>query len=144
MKGILLLSHGELAQGLMNSVSFFFGNDIEQLKALTLKKDDDASEFGERIKEAVEEMNTGDGVVIFVDLFGGTPCNQSAYVLDEGIEIVTGLNLPLLMECLVMRTQDDFNVDELVSRGKESISNYGSLLRQKRDERRKRRTKREE
>lgn len=144
MKGILLLSHGELAQGLMNSVSFFFGNDIEQLKALTLKKHDDASEFGERIKEAVEEMNTGDGVVIFVDLFGGTPCNQSAYVLDEGIEIVTGLNLPLLMECLVMRTQDDFNVDELVSRGKESISNYGSLLRQKRDERRKRRTKREE
>jgi mannose/fructose/sorbose-specific phosphotransferase system IIA component len=144
MKGILLLSHGELAQGLMNSVSFFFGNDIEQLKALTLKKDDDASKFGERIKEAVEEINTGDGVVIFVDLFGGTPCNQSAYVLDEGIEIVTGLNLPLLMECLVMRTQDDFNVDELVSRGKESISNYGSLLRQKRDERRKRRTKREE
>ncbi len=144
MKGILLLSHGELAQGLMNSISFFFGNDIEQLKAITLKKDDDASKYGELIKEAVEELNTGDGVIIFVDLFGGTPCNQSAYVLEDGIDIVTGLNLPLLMECLVLRTQEDFDVDVLVSRGKDSITNYGGMLRERKAKRRDRRAKKEE
>ena len=144
MKGILLLSHGELANGIMNSVSFFFGDEIEQLDALILKQDDDATKFGERIYEAVTKLDTGEGVVILVDLFGGTPCNQSAYVLKDNIDIITGLNLPLLMECLSMRMQGEFDAEELVSRGKESISNYGALLREKLANRKPRRRKNKE
>ena len=101
MKGILLISHGPLAEGMLKTAEIFFGENIPQMKAVVLNTQDDPEDFRGRLQEAVKEVDTGEGVLVFADLLGGTPCNQSAFVLDEQITVLTGMNLPMVMEWAV-------------------------------------------
>ena len=103
MKGILLISHGPLAEGMLKTAEIFFGENIPQMKAVVLNTQEDPEDFRGRLQEAVKEVDTGEGVLVFADLLGGTPCNQSAFVLNEQITVLTGMNLPMVMECLGLR-----------------------------------------
>lgn len=75
MKGILLLSHGDMAKGMADSAKLFFGEVIEQMDYLCLHAGDSSEEFAEQLCKKVNELDYGDGVVMLVDLYGGTPCN---------------------------------------------------------------------
>ena len=67
MKSVLLISHGPLAEGMIKTLEMFFGNDIPQLDSLTLKKDDTAEDFRERLLNKVKDLNSGDGIIVFAD-----------------------------------------------------------------------------
>ena len=77
MVGVLLISHGLLCQGLADSVSMVAGN-IEQSECISLKPGQDPGEFKEKVRQAVEELDTGMGVLVLTDLLGGTPFNSIA------------------------------------------------------------------
>lgn len=125
MVGILLMSHGKMAEGMLDSSKLFFGDDIPQVKALCLMASDNPEDFDERIKEALAEIDDGQGVIAMCDLLGGTPCNRSAMVLNDRVQVITGMNFSILLELLGKRMTvndiSELNIGELVQVGKDGI-----------------------
>lgn len=123
MLGILLVSHGDMAKGLLSSAKMFFGDDIPHIDTLSLYLDTPVEEFKEKLNEKVSELNDGDGVLILADLFGGTPYNQSISLASGNIHVISGANLAVLVEVLGLRLgSDNINYDELVEAGKSGIT----------------------
>lgn len=100
---ILIVTHGPLAEALKVSAGMFFPQ-ASSIAALSLNPQDNPLELKDRIVTEVRRIDEGDGVLIFVDLFAGTPCNMTALALAElsdiPIQCLVGINLPLVMEAL--------------------------------------------
>ena len=97
MVGILVVSHGRLAEALISSVEFLVGN-LQKIKGVSICPKDKEQEVKERIKQKMVEVDDGDGVVILTDVLGGTPTNVSlSFLKDEKVEVVTGVNIPMLL-----------------------------------------------
>ena len=109
MVGIMIVSHGEMANGLVDAMQMITGSQ-EQVAAISLQESDSPEDLSGRIDEMLPSIDDGDGVLIMVDLFGATPFNASLRLyleLNRKIEIVTGANLPMLMETVVFREGND-------------------------------------
>jgi PTS system mannose-specific IIA component len=97
MVGILIVSHGRLAEAFISSVQFLVGN-LQKIRGVSIWPKDKGKEVRDRIQKEIEEVNDGDGVVILTDVMGGTPTNLSlSFLEDEKVEVVTGVNLPMLL-----------------------------------------------
>lgn len=132
MKGILLASHGKLAEGMLDTINIFSA-DPEQIEALCLSPGDDMPGFINKIKEAIDRLDTGDGVMIFCDLLFGTPCNCSGRLLkDEAyadrITVITGMNLSMVLEYVGSRATGA-EPDQLLATGKDGIVDFASVLK---------------
>lgn len=123
MVGILVISHGRLADALISSVQFLVGN-LTKIKGISIWPNDKKEEIQERIQKGIEEVDEGDGVVILTDLLGGTPTNLSLTLFHEnGVEVVTGVNLPMLLTLSSYRSEKSLSeVSKLVKKsGRRSI-----------------------
>lgn len=121
MKGIILLSHGPMAKGLFETTHWFFGNEIEQYDYLCLQEEDQQAAFIEAIKQKITMNDTGDGVIIFADLFGGTPCNSCIDLLGDHVQLITGMNLTIVLELLANRLSDTYHFEDLLRAGKQGM-----------------------
>lgn len=121
MKGIVAVSHGKMAEGLVDTANFIMGGGIEQITSCCLREGESAEDYGTRLSEAIASVDTGDGVIITADLFGGTPCNQSILRLNEKNELIAGINFPTLIEILITRETSEMNVASLIEKGKNSL-----------------------
>ena len=128
MQSILLISHGQMANGVKDALSMFFGKDVKQLESLALLPEMSADEFGAQIKEKLEELKSEEGTIIFADVLGGTPYNQASLLLNEKTDLIVGMNLPMLMEFLATREYDVIGVDHLLDVGKQGIISVKSLM----------------
>lgn len=128
MKGVVIVSHGLLAKGMLDSAQLFLGKDLAQIKACCLLADDSPEDFGSKIHEAIQEVDSGDGVLILADLFGGTPFNQSIPLLSDKVDLIAGLNFAMLLEYLSKRTFEDVDVAEMVSVGQQGIIEAKSYM----------------
>ena len=133
MIGILVLSHGEMAHGMIHSLNFLYGQ-AEGLRALCLYPEHSPEDFDAMLAEAVAEVDTGDGVLIFTDINGGTPANRALLLAAQraDVEVITGMNLPLLLAAVSSR---DFCtlpqlVEELLEESKLSITCTSRALRE--------------
>ncbi len=95
--GVLVVTHGGLAFELVRALERIVGK-VEGLKALTIGWDDDLPQARRAVEQAIAEVDPGGGVVILTDMFGGTATNVTLAFLREGVEIVTGVNLPMLIK----------------------------------------------
>lgn len=104
MIGILILSHGEMANGMRHSLNFLFGQ-AEGLRALCLYPEHSPANFDAMLAEAIAEVDGGEGVLIFTDIAGGTPANRAMLLAASrpDVEVVTGMNLPLLLAAVSSR-----------------------------------------
>lgn len=105
MVHILIVTHGPLAQALKESSAMFFGSMADDLSTIGLFPTDSPEELKDRIVEEVNKIDDGEGVMIFVDIFGGSPFNMTAMAIDElqkdhKIQCFAGVNMPVLMEAL--------------------------------------------
>ena len=139
MIGILLMSHGKMAEGMLDSCQLFFGENIPQLKALCLAKEESVEGFDSRIREALTTLEEGQGVLVLCDLLGGTPANRCVSLLNEGLKIrvVTGMNLGMLIEVLGIRSAlgsaDELDLKELTDAGKGGITDLAEMMRELED-----------
>ena len=129
MIGVLVATHGEMAKGLFDAIDMICGTQ-EKFSIVSLKRGQDAESFGE---ELGEKLNSGEGVVVLVDLLGATPMNQSALNLykSDKVEVITGVNLPMVVTATMER--DCFSdIKELVEKikndGKDSVCSVRELL----------------
>jgi PTS system mannose-specific IIA component len=103
MIGILLVTHGRLAEEL-KAAALTIQPGIEQIVAVALDWSQVGDDASRRISEGLEEADTGDGAVILTDMFGGTPTNLTLpFLKRDRVEIVTGVNLPMLLKCAALQ-----------------------------------------
>jgi len=103
MIGILIVSYGKLAQALISSVQYLFG-DLKRIRSVSIWPEDSEEEIKGRIQKNIAELNDGNGIVILTDILGGTPTNLSlSFLDDESVEVVTGVNMPMLLTLLSYR-----------------------------------------
>lgn len=109
MVGIILASHGEFAEGIMQSGSMIFGEQ-EKVKAVTLMPSEGPDDLKAKLEEAIASFGEGSEVLFLVDLWGGTPFNQANSLFEDNKDkwaIVSGLNLPMLIEAYASRLSMD-------------------------------------
>ncbi len=103
MIGIVLVSHGNLANEFAKTLEHIVGPQ-ENLITVSLFPDDDMEIKRKEIQDAVEQVEKNQGVVILTDMFGGTPSNLAHSLLKgQNVEIVAGMNLPLLIKLVSSR-----------------------------------------
>lgn len=126
MIGILLISHGNMASGIKSSLNMFFGDEIPQLDTLCLSENTSPESFGEEIGNKIKELDTDDGVVVFADLIGGTPCNQAFKYISSKVVLIGGMNLPIIMEFLGQRLIEidinTFDFNNLLDTGRSALN----------------------
>lgn len=101
MFGIILISHGNLALEMLNSVKMIMG-DIENIEVLTLMPEDDPAMIESSIKDIISKSEGG-SYIIAADLYGGSPSLNAVKTLSENVSMVTGMNLPMIIELISQR-----------------------------------------
>jgi PTS system mannose-specific IIA component len=103
MVGILIVSHGDLSEAFISSIQSLVGG-LQNVRGVSIWPKDQERDVQERLQKEMAEVNEGDGVVILTDVLGGTPTNLTrSFLADEKVEIVTGVNLPMLLTLLSYR-----------------------------------------
>lgn len=105
MIGIILVSHGDLSQSMHSVVEHILGPQ-ENFFAMSIKADDFAEQRRQELLEKTKELDSGDGVVLITDMFGGTPSNLAVSILDQAnVEVIAGVNIPMLVKlCSIRKT----------------------------------------
>lgn len=127
MKGVLLTSHGNLAKGMYETTQWFLGKDIPQYDYLCLEPNDKMEDFDKQLFDKLKLLDSGDGVIVFADLFGGTPCNRCLQFMSERVLLVAGMNLTVVLELLGNRLSDNYDIESLMETGKKGlvfVNNY--------------------
>jgi PTS system ascorbate-specific IIA component len=104
MIGILIIAHDTLPDSLVKAVTHVLGARPPQFETLSVSASDDPFHLLPSAKECVARLDTGDGVLVFSDIYGATPCNLASKLLRPGhVEIVAGVNLPMLVRAFTYR-----------------------------------------
>ena len=132
MVGLLVITHQRLAEEFIATAELIVGK-IENCVGLSLNPHLPVDDLRKQIDEAMDRVNDGDGVIVLTDMFGGTPSNLSlSFLNQEGIEVVTGVNLPMILR--LAQSRQDHKVDELArvikDYGRRSISLASEILDQ--------------
>lgn len=105
MVGVLILSHGSVAQALLASARTIAG-DLPGFEALALSWDGDIEEAQHKVREALRRLDRGDGVLILTDLYGATPSNVAlAFREEDRVEVISGVNLPMVVRLGCLKGQ---------------------------------------
>ena len=111
MISILVLTHENFGEGLLKSASLIVG-EMKQCLAIGLNRGDDITVFGQKVQQEIEKIDVGDGVLVFVDLFGASPYNVMAMAstrIKNNFRCISGMSFPMLLEALTMRETYELN-----------------------------------
>lgn len=111
-----------------------FMGDQEQLKACCIKSETSVETFTEELREAIADADKGEGVLVLCDIPFGTPFNCLSRIVDESTEVISGMNLAMLLQVLAIREAGGCEIDEILSAGIKSISSMKQLLSQNGDD----------
>ncbi|QBR71599.1 PTS fructose transporter subunit IIA [Beijerinckiaceae bacterium] len=122
MIGIVLVTHGHLASEFRAALEHVVGPQ-KQIESIAIGPDDDIEQRRKDIVAAVAKVDSGDGVVVLTDMFGGTPSNLAISVMyDSHIEVIAGVNLPMLIKLASLR--DSTNLEQAVIQAQEAGRKY--------------------
>ena len=131
MIGVVVVTHGQLAIELVNAAEMIVG-DLPQFTAVSIGWHDDVNDAREEIGQALERVRGEGGVLILTDMFGGTPSNLGmTFLHKDQIEVITGVNLPMLIKLASLRTSQDLLAvaREMRDHGRNAIWVASDLLR---------------
>jgi PTS system mannose-specific IIA component len=130
MIGLVLVTHGRLADELKAALEHVVGPQ-EKVEAVSIGPDDDIERRRQDIIDAVARVESGTGVVLLTDMFGGTPSNLAISVMDgRSVEVIAGVNLPMLVKLASVRGELDLPsaVEEARKAGQKYISVASQIL----------------
>jgi len=133
MIGGIIVSHGKLAEELLNALNIILG-EVVNIDAISIGWYDDVEESKKKISQSLQAVNKKNGVLIFTDMFGGTPSNLSfSFMKDNRIEIITGVNLPMLIKFASLQRSNNLKdvAKKVVEQGRKNIHLASALLNAK-------------
>ncbi len=131
MIGVVVVTHGQLATELLNAAETIVG-DLPQFAAVSIGWHDDVDDAREEIKQSIARVQGTEGVLILTDMFGGTPANLALTFLEaDKVEILTGVNLPMLIKLASLRASPDLlaAAREMRDTGRNAIWVASDLMR---------------
>ncbi|MFP3998879.1 MAG: PTS sugar transporter subunit IIA [Desulfobacterales bacterium] len=133
MIGIVIVTHGQLGETLIETAAIIFGERPEDITSVSIDLSEDVNKLRSRIQKAINSVSENEGVIILTDMFGGTPSNLSYSFLEEGsIEVISGVNLPVVIKAVNLRSRQK-PLSEMVKiieeYGKKSISLASDILK---------------
>jgi PTS system mannose-specific IIA component len=133
MIGGIIVSHGKLAEELLNALTIILGETVN-IEAISIGWYDDVEASKKKINESLKKVDQKNGVLIFTDMFGGTPSNLSfSFLKDNKVEIITGVNLPMLIKFASLQRSNSLQevAKKVVEQGQKNIHLASALLRSK-------------
>ncbi|MEL6299619.1 MAG: PTS sugar transporter subunit IIA [Pseudomonadota bacterium] len=130
MIGLVIVTHGRLANEFRSALEHVVGQQ-EHLETVAIGPDDDMDKRRSEILTKIKAVDTGKGVAVLTDMFGGTPSNLAISVMNEtGAEVVAGVNLPLLIKLAGVRGDHDLAtaVDKAKEAGRKYVTVASQLL----------------
>jgi PTS system mannose-specific IIA component len=131
MVGLVVATHGQLAEELLRTAAGIVGS-LERCEGVSIGAGSSMEDARSRLAEAIRRVDEGQGVLVLTDMFGGTPANLALTFLDDRIEVVTGVNLPMILKLTTGRA-DGLAVRALAelitSHGQKNITLASELLR---------------
>jgi mannose PTS system EIIA component len=131
MIGLVVATHGKLAEELLSTAEVIVG-PLERCEAVSIGASSSMEDARDRLGEAIRRVDAGEGVLVLTDMFGGTPANLALTFLDENLEVVTGVNLPMILKLTTARTEGlrlAATAELLASHGQKNITLASELLR---------------
>ena len=127
MIGILIVAHDTLGDSLVKAVTHVLGTRPPQFDVLSVAATDDPTLLLPAARDKIAALDTGDGVLIFSDIYGATPCNLASKLLKPGsVEGVAGVNLPMLVRAFTYRTRGmDTMITKAISGGCDGVMHVG-------------------
>jgi PTS system mannose-specific IIA component len=132
MIGIVIVTHSQLGDALVEAATFILGAKPEATLTLSIDLNESAEVLRKKIADGIKQVNQNQGVIILTDMFGGTPSNLSYSFLEEGrVEVLSGVNLPMLVKADSERKKSDLEklAKTLEAFGKKSISLASGILK---------------
>lgn len=132
--GLVLVTHGRLAQEFVAALEHVVGPQA-QIASVCIGPDDDMEQRRAEIMDNIRSVDSGQGVVLLTDMFGGTPSNLALSVMDKGrVEVIAGVNLPMLIKLATSRTSDPLEaaVKAAQEAGRKYINVASALLSERR------------
>ncbi len=133
MIGGLIVSHGKLAEELLNALTIIIG-EVVNIEAISIGWYDDVEESKKKLSQSLKRIGQKSGVVIFTDMFGGTASNLSfSFLKDNQVEIITGVNLPMLIKFVSLQRSNKLKevAKKVIEQGKKNIHLASALLSSK-------------
>jgi PTS system mannose-specific IIA component len=130
MIGVVVVTHGQLATELVNAAEMIVG-DLPRFTAVSIGWHDEVNDAREDIAQAIARVRSDGGVLLLTDMFGGTPSNLGMTFLEVNrIEVITGVNLPMLIKLASMRESNDLRAvaHEMREHGRNAIWVASDLL----------------
>lgn len=130
MIGLVIVTHGRLAEEFLAAAAHVVGPQ-ENTRAICIEPNDDMEQRRADILSAVEDVDSGKGVIVLTDMFGGTPSNLSISILDRAnVEVIAGVNLPMLIKLASERETGDLAtvVEHASEAGRKYISVASEVL----------------
>jgi PTS system ascorbate-specific IIA component len=123
MIGILIIAHDTLPESLVKAVTHVLGTRPPQFETLSVLASDDPLNLLPAARERVRSLDTGEGVLIFSDIYGATPCNLASKLLVPGrVEVIAGVNLPMLVRAFTYRVKGmDTLIPKAISGGCDGV-----------------------
>jgi len=131
MIGIVVVTHGQLATELLNAAETIVG-DLPRFTAVSIGWHEDTQDAREELAAAIARVQQGQGVIILTDMFGGTPANLAmSFLGQQDVEVLTGVNLPMLIKLAGLKEQDSLLAvaREMREHGRNAIWVASDLLR---------------
>ena len=131
MIGVVVVTHGQLASELLNAAETIVG-DLPRFAAVSIGWHEDTEDARGEIQQAIGRVEQGAGVLILTDMFGGTASNLAMSFLSQGqVEVITGVNLPMLIKLANLAEQSDLlaSAREMREHGRNAIWVASDLLR---------------
>jgi PTS system mannose-specific IIA component len=120
MIGIVLVTHGELGNTLIDTTRFIFGSSPEGVVAVSVDLETNPDKLRKSIEDGIKSVDQKNGILLLTDMFGGTPSNLAYSFLEEGqVEVLAGVNLPILIKAVDSRSNS--SLEELSA----SLEKYG-------------------
>jgi len=132
MIGIVIVTHSQLGEALIEAAEFIIGKRPEALEFVSIDLNENADLLRKKISEGIKKVDQKGGVLVLTDMFGGTPSNLSYSFLEEGkVEVISGVNLPILIKAVQTRKKSDLSklAVNLEAFGKKSISLASGILK---------------
>jgi PTS system mannose-specific IIA component len=130
MIGGIIVSHGKLAEELLNALTIILGETVN-IEAISIGWYDDVEASKKKINQSLKNVDQKNGVLIFTDMFGGTPSNLSfSFLEDNQVEIITGVNLPMLIKFASLQRYNSLRevAKKVVEQGQKNIHLASALL----------------
>jgi PTS system mannose-specific IIA component len=133
MVGIVVVTHCRLADELLAAAELIVGK-VPQCQAISIDPGEGIAQIGQKVEDAIAAVDTGLGVLILTDLFGGTPSNVSlSFLKEKKVEVLSGVNLPILIKLCTSRGEQELREVAKMARvaGKKNISLGSEILKKK-------------